>query len=62
LVTHRLVDLASFDEVLVLDEGRVVQRGRHEQLVTGDGWYARWHAAARLTEPAYAAAASVGQP
>jgi ATP-binding cassette subfamily C protein CydC len=39
LVTHRLSGLAGFDEVLVLDGGRVVQRGRHEGLAAAPGWY-----------------------
>jgi ATP-binding cassette, subfamily C, bacterial CydC len=58
LVTHRLVDLSGFDEVLVLDAGRVVQRGTHADLVGRPGWYARWHEAARLAEPGYALAAT----
>ncbi len=53
LVTHRLVDLSGFDEVVVLDAGRVVQRGRHAELVAQQGWYATWHASARLAEPGY---------
>ncbi|MEH1014135.1 thiol reductant ABC exporter subunit CydC [Micromonospora sp. CPCC 206060] len=39
LVTHRLPGLAGFDEILVLDGGRVVQRGRHADLVAASGWY-----------------------
>ncbi|GIF70506.1 thiol reductant ABC exporter subunit CydC [Asanoa siamensis] len=39
LVTHRLQGLAGFDEILVLDSGRVTQRGRHADLVTQPGWY-----------------------
>ena len=39
LVTHRLSGLGGFDEILVLDRGRVVQRGRHEELVAARGWY-----------------------
>jgi ATP-binding cassette, subfamily C, bacterial CydC len=43
LVTHRLRGLSSFDEILVLDAGRVVQRGRHDDLVAVPGWYRdRW--------------------
>jgi ATP-binding cassette subfamily C protein CydC len=40
LVTHRLVGLDAFDEIVVLDDGRVVQRGKHEALRTTQGWYA----------------------
>ncbi|MFI7112741.1 thiol reductant ABC exporter subunit CydC [Nonomuraea sp. NPDC050227] len=39
LVTHRLKGLESVDEVVVLDEGRVVQRGRHDELVAAPGYY-----------------------
>lgn len=39
LVTHRLRGLTEMDEVLVLDAGRVVQRGRHADLVERPGWY-----------------------
>ncbi|GAA3738486.1 thiol reductant ABC exporter subunit CydC [Micromonospora maritima] len=39
LISHRLSGLAGFDEILVLEGGRVVQRGRHEELVTRPGWY-----------------------
>ncbi|WP_330235922.1 thiol reductant ABC exporter subunit CydD [Streptomyces sp. NBC_00566] len=37
LITHRLAGLAAVDEVLVLDAGRVVQRGPYAELVTVDG-------------------------
>ncbi|HEX5595299.1 MAG TPA: thiol reductant ABC exporter subunit CydC [Micromonosporaceae bacterium] len=39
LVTHRLPGLAGFDEILVLDAGRIVQRGRHTDLIAAPGWY-----------------------
>ncbi|MFJ9148745.1 thiol reductant ABC exporter subunit CydD [Streptomyces sp. NPDC102270] len=37
LITHRLAGLESVDEVLVLDEGRVVQRGPYAQLAGVEG-------------------------
>jgi thiol reductant ABC exporter CydC subunit len=40
LVTHRLAGLAEFDEVLVLDHGRVIERGTHDELLDLDGRYA----------------------
>ncbi|SCG75305.1 ATP-binding cassette, subfamily C, CydC [Micromonospora echinaurantiaca] len=39
LISHRLSGLAGLDEVVVLDAGRVVQRGRHADLVAAPGWY-----------------------
>ncbi len=41
MITHRLAALEAMDEIIVLDAGRVVQRGTHAQLVTVDGPYAR---------------------
>ncbi|MEV4820238.1 thiol reductant ABC exporter subunit CydC [Micromonospora sp. NPDC049274] len=39
LISHRLSGLAGLDEIVVLDGGRVVQRGRHAELVATPGWY-----------------------
>ncbi|MEV4571363.1 thiol reductant ABC exporter subunit CydC [Nonomuraea sp. NPDC049419] len=39
LVTHRLKGLESVDEVIVLEDGRVTQRGRHDELVRVPGYY-----------------------
>ncbi|WFE96291.1 thiol reductant ABC exporter subunit CydC [Micromonospora sp. WMMD987] len=39
LISHRLSGLAGLDEVVVLDAGRVIQRGRHADLVATPGWY-----------------------
>ncbi|MGW0804547.1 thiol reductant ABC exporter subunit CydC [Nonomuraea sp. NPDC002799] len=39
LVTHRLKGLELVDEVVVLEEGRVVQRGHHDELVSVPGYY-----------------------
>ncbi|MBV7698800.1 thiol reductant ABC exporter subunit CydD [Streptomyces sp. TRM70350] len=37
LITHRLAGLEAVDEVIVLDEGRVVQRGPYAELAVVDG-------------------------
>ncbi len=39
VVTHRLAGLSEMDEVVVLDCGRAVQRGPHNQLLAGPGPY-----------------------
>ncbi|WP_410820240.1 thiol reductant ABC exporter subunit CydC [Micromonospora sp. 050-3] len=39
LISHRLSGLAELDEIVVLDGGRVIQRGRHAELVATPGWY-----------------------
>jgi thiol reductant ABC exporter CydC subunit len=40
LITHRLAGLHAADEVIVLDGGRVVQRGTHDELAGRPGAYA----------------------
>ena len=37
LISHRLSGLAELDEIVVLDGGRVIQRGRHAELVAAPG-------------------------
>ena len=41
LITHRLVGLEAADEILVLRTGRIVERGRHHDLMQMDGLYRR---------------------
>ncbi|MFB9840328.1 ATP-binding cassette domain-containing protein, partial [Actinoallomurus acaciae] len=48
LVTHRLAPLRAADEIVVLDRGRVVQRGPHDALATADGPYRDLWEAERL--------------
>jgi thiol reductant ABC exporter CydC subunit len=40
-ITHRLVDLEGMDEILVLDQGRLVERGTHAGLLQEQGLYRR---------------------
>jgi ATP-binding cassette subfamily C protein CydC len=53
LVTHRLTGLRAFDEILVLDGGRVAQRGDHATLLARPGWYADAYRSQELTARGY---------
>jgi ATP-binding cassette, subfamily C, bacterial CydC len=39
VITHRLVRMDEMDEILVLDGGRIVERGTHEKLLEAGGLY-----------------------
>ncbi len=43
VVSHRLSAIASADRILVLDKGRLVESGRHADLLSAGGLYARLH-------------------
>ncbi len=51
IIAHRLSTVANADEILVLDEGRIVERGRFRELAEGKGLFARMVAEGGFTIP-----------
>jgi ATP-binding cassette subfamily B protein len=41
VIAHRLATVLRADRILVMNEGRVVDHGRHEELLRRGGLYAR---------------------
>jgi len=52
VIAHRLASISGVDQIVVLDQGRVLESGRHESLLQANGAYAQlWRAGAKHTVP-----------
>ena len=50
IISHRISAVKGADEILVFEDGQILERGTHQQLVQRGGLYAELHQQQRLTE------------
>jgi ATP-binding cassette, subfamily B, multidrug efflux pump len=50
IISHRISAVKDADEILVFEDGQILERGTHQQLVERGGLYAELHQQQRLTE------------
>lgn len=50
LISHRISTIEDADQIIVLDEGRIVERGNHETLLAGNGLYRQMYEKQLLEE------------
>lgn len=50
IVTHRLSAIQHADQIIVLEDGHIIEQGTHEQLLTLGGWYKEQYDRQQLEE------------
>jgi ATP-binding cassette subfamily B multidrug efflux pump len=58
VIAHRLSTIRQADQVLVIQDGQIIERGRHVELLAQRGFYHHLYTSQFLGEPAE----PVGQP
>ena len=48
--THRLTAIKEADEIIVLENGEIIERGTHEELIDAKGWYFEQYLRQQLKE------------
>ncbi|MBP7555494.1 MAG: ABC transporter ATP-binding protein [Chitinophagaceae bacterium] len=51
IITHRIFSLLEFDRIVVLEDGEIVEEGRHAELLAAGGYYASLYARQQEMEP-----------
>ena len=52
MVAHRLSTIENADQILVIDQGHIVEQGSHDDLIANNGAYAQLHSLQFGEEPA----------
>ncbi len=50
IIAHRISSLIHADEIIVLEDGKISERGTHEELLKNEGWYSEMYDKQQLEE------------
>lgn len=62
IAAHRLSAVERADLILVLEEGRLIEQGTHDELMAADGWYAQMYRRQQLESLVLQGGAEHGRP